>query len=307
MMHQEAIPTTRPLEKDQALPSPKVRTLAGLQVATYAWPHPRLQAPALLFAHANGFNANTYQSLLNALAPPYHIMTLDWPGHGQSPDCTPPLPGHSHWLIYRDILKEWSSFSEDRPVLVGHSMGAVACLSLLHHHPDAARAAVLIDPVVFPPWFLWFWKIVVALGLRKLSPPARKAMRRRPDFPSRAAAFIAYQGKGAFRTWPNSWLKDYLLTGLIDREDGSCRLKCSPRLEAHNFASLPHQSWTWFRHAPLPLTVVVGEHSDAFPAASRRCLARMRPDIRLVCVPKTTHFVPMEAPDIVIQEVLAMS
>ncbi len=45
---------------------------------------------------------------------------------------------------------------------------------------------------------------------------AEGALRRRSDFPSREAALAAYRGRGAFRTWPEAPLADYVADGFRD-------------------------------------------------------------------------------------------
>ena len=58
----------------------------------------------------------------------------------------------------------------------------------------------------------------------------------------------------------------------------------------------PHNEWRHLRRIRVPVLVVRGERSDTlFPGAARR-MARELPDARVVEIPGTTHFVPMEQP-----------
>ena len=53
--------------------------MAGGEVSYLEWEN---SGPALHFAHANGFNAETYRRLLQPLASLFHIFALDMRGHG---------------------------------------------------------------------------------------------------------------------------------------------------------------------------------------------------------------------------------
>jgi len=59
-------------------------------------------APALHFAHATGFNAETYRTLLQPLAGRFHIYAADLRGHGFTT-----LPADPA------AFKGWQSYGED--------------------------------------------------------------------------------------------------------------------------------------------------------------------------------------------------
>ncbi len=83
-------------------------------------------APVLVFAHANGFNASTYIHLLAPLAGEFRVLALDMRGHGETT-----LPTDSRlaagWRVFRDDLLRVLDALAIRPdVLAGHSLGASA-------------------------------------------------------------------------------------------------------------------------------------------------------------------------------------
>jgi pimeloyl-ACP methyl ester carboxylesterase len=65
---------TEPVRKTVALPDGDVSCLE--------WPG---NGTPLHFAHATGFNAETYRSLLQPLAETFHIFAGDARGHGSPP------------------------------------------------------------------------------------------------------------------------------------------------------------------------------------------------------------------------------
>ena len=69
-------------------------------VSYLAWEEASPKAPALHFAHANGFNALTYRWLLGGLASGFRVYASDLRGHGLTTLAANPR-GMQDWLIYR--------------------------------------------------------------------------------------------------------------------------------------------------------------------------------------------------------------
>jgi pimeloyl-ACP methyl ester carboxylesterase len=237
----------------------------------------------VLFLHANGFNALTYRQALDA---DLRVLALDLRGHGRTT-----LPTHAQrhaWQVYADdVLAVLASLGEAPTVLAGHSMGGATVL-LAAPRVTAARV-VLFDPVVAADAFY-------APG-RTPSPDqplAQAALRRKPRFASRAAAAAAYRGRGAFRTWPDAVLEDYLQDGLRDLPDGGVELACAPAWEAANFAAFAMSDpRVGLRAGVRVLRAELGSTCALDPAAAAAA------GVRLESVPGTTHFLPMERPDTV--------
>ena len=217
----------------------------------------------MVFAHATGFNAMTYRSLLSPLADRFRIWAPDLRGHGRSTLPTPPGWKRS-WHDHRDDLTALLDTLDGPPVvLAGHSMGATSSLLAAAERPDRVRALALLDPVI------WNRLAVLALNLpllrrsaRKI-PLARNAGKRRPRFDSAEAAFEAYRGRGAFKGWPDAMLSDYLTDGLAadgpDAKDGGVTLTCAPEWEAANYAAQAHNPWLALGRVRCPVRILKAE------------------------------------------------
>src|SRR6185436_12357149 len=70
------------------------------EVSYLAWEEAGFKAPSVHFAHANGFNAQTYRFLLAGLAADMRVYASDLRGHGQTTLAANPK-GMRSWLIYR--------------------------------------------------------------------------------------------------------------------------------------------------------------------------------------------------------------
>ncbi|MEI9994841.1 MAG: alpha/beta hydrolase [Rhizomicrobium sp.] len=288
-----------------AEPTRKNLTLPDGEVSYLEW---AAQAPLLHFTHANGFNAQTYRALLTPLQGPFRVTAADMRGHGLT--ALPAVPGmQEKWAIYgADLSRVIDTLAPDRPViLAGHSMGAIASLMVAAAHPERVRGLVLIEPVLMPRFARQMMQVMKLLGR---APPngdlAAMAAKRRAIFPSFEMALSAYRGRGAFKTWPEDVIADYLEGGLIPTGNGTeMRLACDPAWESANFQTAPPGIARLAGRVRCPLTLI---HAGRGTAKAREVavVARRKPDARIVHVPGTTHFLPMERPDVVQDEIARM-
>jgi pimeloyl-ACP methyl ester carboxylesterase len=268
------------------------------------WPGPA-GAPTLHFAHANGFNANTYRTLLAPLAREFDVVAWDARGHGRTLATANAQEIGANWCLLRDDLAAFITHLDRPVVLAGHSLGAVLSTQLAVAQHPLVTGLVLMDPVFLPPLFLPLWGWLKQVGLPYLLPIARRARKRREVWPDRASILAAYTGRGGFRTWPDvTVLEDYLEAGTRELASGEVALSCAPHFEAAIFAATPHNIWRVLPEIRCPLTIVYGEKSDTFyPVAADR-VRKLQPQARLVRIADATHFVPMEFPEPVRDELL---
>jgi pimeloyl-ACP methyl ester carboxylesterase len=265
--------------------------LDGGTVSCLAW---RGEGPVLHFAHANGFNAGTYRGLLAPLSDQFRIFASDARGHGRTTlPATAGLP--RNWTIFRDdLIAVLDRIAPDGAILAGHSMGATASLMAAALRPEKVRGLVLVEPVLMPAH--------VAPGDNEL---ARRAEKRRDAFASVDEAFTLYRGRGAFKTWPDETLRDYLNGGLAQTEDGM-RLSCRPAWEAEDFRSTPSGVSALARDLRCPVTVI---HARSGTASENEVaiFKQLYPATRVVLHPDATHFLPMEFPGLVRDEITKIS
>lgn len=264
--------------------------------------------PALHFAHANGFNALTYRTLLEPLADRSQIFASDLRGHGMT--TLPAQPGMAKgWRIYRDDLARFlEMLPQRRLVLAGHSMGATASVMLAALRPDLVRGLVLVEPVFVPTLLSAFGKLAMKFGVVPRGYDlVEKAARRREFFPSVGAAFAAYHGRGIFKLWPDAQLRDYLEGGLLPTDDGQVRLACAPKWEAEDFRETAQFVPYLARQIVCPVTLLHGDQPGSTCRDSQVAIfQRRKPDTRVVKVLGAGHFLPMEMPDLVREEIVAL-
>ena len=254
---------------------------------------PEERTPDLVFLRANGFNARAYRTILAPLATTLRILAPDQRGHGATTLRTD-YPRVS-WLDLRDdLLAFLDAMGLERTALSGHSMGGTASLLAAGEQPGRVRALALLDPVIRPPDAPG-----ASSELIGVSPMVQGALRRRRVFPSRAAAVEAYRGRGAFRTWTEAMLADYVAAGFHGLPDGAVTLACTPEWEVSNYVHQDHDSWAAFEASRCPIRILRAERDS--PGRLDQGLDRLAATgrIRIDTVPDTTHFLPMERPDLV--------
>jgi pimeloyl-ACP methyl ester carboxylesterase len=244
----------------------------------------------VVFSHANGFNARTYRTILKPLAGELRILALDLRGHGRS---TLPavIEGRVGWREMEDDLLALLAVEATGPVvLAGHSMGGTTSLLAAAAAPERVRGLVLFDPVIFP---------AEAQADAAESPLVQGALRRRPSFLSKAAALQAYTGRGAFRSWRPEQLADYVEDGFRDTETGEVTLTCTPAWEASNFRTHNYDPWAAFAQSRCPIDIRRAAEASTCRLDGREAALTADGQVTVETVPGTSHFLPMERPDVV--------
>src|SRR5262245_27760029 len=114
----------------------KKMTLADGEVSYHEWEG---DGPLLHFAHATGFNAEVYQSLLTPLQGGFHVTAADQRGHGFS--TLPAAPGEqATWSNFAvDLQHILEKIDRGPAVLAGHSMGGLVSMMVAATHPERVR------------------------------------------------------------------------------------------------------------------------------------------------------------------------
>jgi pimeloyl-ACP methyl ester carboxylesterase len=249
----------------------------------------------VIFAHANGFNAATYRSVLAPLSASLRIWAPDLRGHGRT---TLPIRTQRRWdwRDHRDDLIALLDAVDGPPVVLsGHSMGGTSALLAAAERPERTASLVLFDPVIWSrATSLLFRMPVMRAGLYN-NPLAKTARRRRSAFESREQALAAYRGRGAFRGWPDAALADYLSDGLVEREGGYA-LSATPEWEASNYAAQSHDSWRALRRYGGRTRILKAEIASTCRMAPASSSDGRR---RVEVVPGARHLFPMTAPEVV--------
>ena len=263
--------------------------------------------PVLHWAHANGFNAQTYGPLLAPLAGDFDVYAADARGHGLSTLAADPAqyPG---WTQYRNdlisVVEHLCDKADGKIWLGGHSMGGCASVMAASIRPDLVAGLVLADPVIVPRSA----RVLARMMFRNQGGYALavNAAKRRADWPDAETVKKAYTGRGAFRTWQDGFLEAYVDGGvrpLNGDGENTVTLACAPAWEAANFNDQRHNSTGPARRLKVPFTLMVAESGSTTRSVLSFRMARAPKKIEVIA--GSSHFLPMEFPDRVRAEIYA--
>jgi len=252
----------------------------------------------IVFVHANGFNAQTYRVLLSPLGAGLRILAIDQRGHGGTKLPADPEGRRSWRDLQGDLTGLLDALDGPPVVLAGHSMGGTVSLLAAAERPDRVKGLVLLDPVIMPWLATLYARAPWTSGrLWKRMPLVQSALRRRAVFDDREQVFAGYKGRGAFKSWPETMLADYVAGGFVARDDGKVELACAPAWEASNYAAQAHDPWGAVRKVKAPVRILRAEKHSTCHAGDG--FARRGKAVRIETVEGTSHFLPMERPDVV--------
>ena len=249
--------------------------------------------PLVVFVHATGFCKELSTPIIEdtyALTGSFTAVAIDQRAHG---DSAVPEPPYNWWDIGGDVVELIGD--ADTVIGVGHSAGGAALVLAELLRPNTFDFLVLVEPIIFPPPY----------GRFPGNPMSAGALRRKPGFPSRQAAYDNFVAKPAFAGGEERAMRAYVDGGLRDEADGVV-LKCSPEAEAEFFlAATEHGAWDRLGEVTTPTLLIAGEHSTTHQEPFLLQLSDRLVDATYEVVPDTSHFVWMEQPGSIAERVAA--
>ena len=252
----------------------------------------------LHFLHANGYPPVCYTPLLEQLQPHFRVFGMHlrplWPE--SKPEEL------RDWHPLADDFLRFLADREMAPVIAaGHSVGGIVTLRAAIKEPQRFRALVLIDPVLFRPYFILFWNLVRAIGLGwKFHPKISGALNRRRNFDNLELVFRGYRQKGVFRNLSDENLLVYIKGMTRPRAEGGYELVYSPEWEARIYYTgiwRDFDLWRGLKHLQVPTLFIRGAQSDTFWAKTAARVQRTNPKIQIETLEKATHILPLEVPE----------
>ena len=251
----------------------------------------------IFFFHATGFNAETYNNFLSNLSKKlgdnYKIISLDQRGHGLSSANADPGKLSTWNSLVEDANEFVQKFSSKELYFSGHSMGAIIALKLSTEFSEISKL-FLIDPVLPGPKFSAYGRVKKFFRLNKTSHMVLAAKNRRFEFASKQEAFNHFKGRGAYKSWNDDILQDYLNGGMIVEED-KAYLSCHPHWEAEVFNTASLDTWKYIKKVKCNVFVPYALIASTMGDGARKSLQKKH-NFRLKPY-KASHFLPMEKGD----------
>jgi pimeloyl-ACP methyl ester carboxylesterase len=277
-------------------PELTVHSANGLNLATWHWPG---ADPPLVFAHATGFHGRVWDHIVRLL-PTRRALAIEARGHGRSDKPAPPY----RWPAFGADLAALAESLDLRDAIgIGHSMGGYAIALAASLRPGTFRALLLVDPTIFPP-----------SQYGKSPPDAAFTLRRRNIWKSPAEMTERFRERPPFANWKPDILRDYCDHALLPR-GGALVLACPPEVEASIYerSNAPdadmHGDLVRIAQPAVVLRADVPRVPGVFNLGASPTdpeLASLLPRGRDVVLAGHSHFIPMEYPERVVQEIKAL-
>jgi pimeloyl-ACP methyl ester carboxylesterase len=126
------------------------------------------QGPPVVCIHGLTANAFCFQSFADDLASEYRVIAYDLRGRGDSDKLE---DGYSIPIHTEDLNELIDELGLERPIIIGHSLGALIALNFAAQYPDKLSKLVLIDAGAPLPWKtsaeqpLWLTASISRLGV----------------------------------------------------------------------------------------------------------------------------------------------
>ena len=197
------------------MPIPPVReafvTAGEVQLHYVQW---GTQGTPIVCAHGLTANAFFFQAIAEKLAQHHRVFAYDLRGRGKS---ARPEHGYSVPIHAADLAELIEALELERPVLFGHSLGALVSLYFAAHYPDKLSKLILGDGGAPLPWSsveeqpAWLTAAVKRLGVAV--PSFEEYLQRQ-----KAAPFL-----GPY--W-NEYIELYFQHDVSQQRDGSVISRC---------------------------------------------------------------------------------
>ena len=252
----------------------------------------------LHFLHANGYPPACYKPLLEKLATQYHtfgmLLRPLWPN-------SKPEEIKDWHPLSDDLLHFLDEQKRESVIGMGHSIGAIVTLRAALMEPSRFRALVLMDPVLFPRYYMLEWNLARTVGLGyRAHPLIQGALKRRREFDDLDKVFDGYRRRGIFRFFSDENLRTFIDGITRPKANGGFELVYSPEWESRIYFTGIWRDWDlWngLKKLQVPTLIIRGAETDTFWESTARMVEQKKnPKIKIVALEKSTHLLPLERP-----------
>jgi pimeloyl-ACP methyl ester carboxylesterase len=100
------------------------------------------QGPPILLVHGWMGSSYHWRKVMPLLAERHRVVAIDARGYGESDK---PYEGYDGRTIAEDLRQVIATLGLDRPIVIGHDMGALPALLLAAESPESVRGLVYVD------------------------------------------------------------------------------------------------------------------------------------------------------------------
>ena len=277
------------------MPSPDSKFIKanGINHHYLDWGDPSLQT--VIMVHATGLCSAVWNPIATKLSQTKHVMAFDQRGHGDSDKSD---SGNSFELIGEDLASIIETLGESQIFAVGHSSGGIATLIADHLLSGQIAKAMLVET-----------RILDGQGSGGiLKKRADQTRRKRTIWENRNTMYEAYRPRDAFKNWTEECFISFIERGTKLLPDGKAQLKCSPEIEASFYEQRENLVLSnYFKDLTAEYKILMGNHPEAQHIDDNDLVYFLNnvPDSSVKSMQIGSHFLPLEHPQIVFEEIEA--
>jgi pimeloyl-ACP methyl ester carboxylesterase len=286
------------------LPADGFVSANGLQLHYRRWRSPDYnpELPPILLLHGLASSVHIWNLVAPLLAAAGYVVTaLDQRGHGESDK---PGTGYDFATILADDTDAVEALEIERPIIVGHSWGAMVALQFAATYVEQVTSLVLVDGATNQLSSRPGWSREQAI--KDLAPPRFAGTPRE--------TFLAYYRNGPLGEQWTPELEESILHIVHLRDDDTV----APHLDFDNHLQVIGAMWdqptfALFKQVRCPITLIVADQEPVSEAMKtfvnmrKQGLAHIhivRPDARIVLMPNTMHDIPLQRPEELAKEIM---
>ena len=249
----------------------------------------------IYFIHANGYPPNAYSSMFSKLQKSCNINYFN-------------LVSDS---INIKKLKNWQPFhasfiktieTNENNIGIGHSIGGNLILRSAISHPELFSKVILLDPTLFIPRFILFWKFIKLLKMDDyLHPLSKKALRRKMNYKNYDSIFKSYRRKNVFKYINDENLKIYINSITRTNTNKSLDISFPNDWEYQIYKSgITDDNFIWknIENITVPTLIVRAKDSNTFfESAEKEISKKNNQNIEFISLENCSHLFPLEIPE----------
>jgi len=239
----------------------KTQSVDGLKIAYWmndtGWVEKRR---TLVFVHGSGGDHENWKEQYRHLDKDFNILAVDLPGHGQSEG-----KGEQEVIRYVEWMKKLIELLKlQKPVMIGHSLGAAISLTTAIHYGSILSGIVPVGGGVRMPV-----NQMILDGIRKDIGPIISMVIKFSVTKENRDRLSGLLSEGLSKADPEVMYGDFLSCDRLDITEAIAGIR-------------------------IPVLVVCGEEDKMTPPALSQFIRDRIPGAKLALIPKAGHFVMME-------------
>lgn len=253
--------------------------VAGAEVSYRAWG--AKDAPVMVLIHGGAAHSGWWDHIAPLLAKTNRVLAVDLTGHGSSA----PRSHYDFEIWAEEAFEVARNEGSNHPLIVGHSMGAVAALTASYRYAEELRGAIVID---LPDWVVTGR---IPPNLDQLPPRryyasealAKARFRAKPEDKSRLSYIVDHVASRSIRKTPEGWTWKF------------------------DHAVTTHESFPdhYFGQPHSPLKVILAERSLLTREQFLTLESRLN-DIDTVTIEDSGHHIMLDKPIALVETIVEM-